>query len=177
MSTHSLRFYTSLAPRKKFRGRRRYFDSVQRDAETFRLDFQGHTGFNLWHYHADWPGWGNLGWRYRLPHLRALCTVFRKIADARDRFASPFQTWIAISEEDAGHDATYIHSPNASGSFPYLPQDVQDEASALAPCFRQLLPGLDLRIGWSRVPRDDETTWFTTHWVWAQGVGIPLWAG
>jgi hypothetical protein len=180
MSTHPLRFYTSRAPREKFRGRRRYFDRVQRDAETFCLDFKDWTGFNYWHYHADWPGWGNLGWRHRLPHLRALCTVFQKIADARDRFdrfAMPFQTWIAISEEDAGTDATYIHSPNATSPFPYQPEAVEIEASVLAPCFRQLLPELDLHVGWSRVPNDDETTWFTTHLVWAQGVGVPLWDG
>lgn len=177
MSTHPLRFYTSLAPRKKLRGRRRYFDRVQRTAQALCLDVESWTGCNYWHYHADWPGWGNLGWRHRLPHVRALCTVFQKIADARDRFASPFQTWIAIREEDAGQDATFIHSPNAAGTFPFHPKDVEVEASALAPCFRQLLPKLDLRVGWSRVPDDGESTWFTTHWVWAQGVGVPLWAG
>jgi hypothetical protein len=174
---HPLCFYPSLAPRKKFRGRRRYFDRIQRSAETLRFAVEPLTTYNLWHHHVDWPGWGNLGWRHRLPHLRALCTVFRQIVDAHGRFAIPFQTWIMIAEEDARHDAVYVHSLNSNGApFPFHPKEV--EASALAPCLRQLLPELDLRVGWSRVPdKYGVSTWNTTHWVWVQGVGIPLWAG
>jgi hypothetical protein len=173
MSTPPLRFYTSLTPRKKFRGRRRYFARVQRNAETFCLDANDWTSVSFWHHHVDWPGWGNLGWRYRLPHLRALCTVFRKIVDARERIDTPFQTWIAIYEEDAGQDAAFIHSPNAAGTFPFHPSTVEE--SVLDPYFRQLLPELDLRVGVTPAHHDGEWKWPTTHWVWAHGVGVPLW--
>ena len=96
---YSLRLHPEHAPRKRLRGQRRYFRRIHRDAAAFELDVQPDSWWNLWHYHADWRGWGNRGWRYRLEHLRALCRVFQ-----------------TISGEDAGEDATYLHTPNRHGT-------------------------------------------------------------
>lgn len=73
-------------PRRRFRGKKRYFRRVSRDASTFRIEPGQGEWWDLWHYHADWPGWGNIRWRYRREHIRALAAVFEHIARSADRF-------------------------------------------------------------------------------------------
>src|SRR5689334_7583427 len=177
---HPLHFHRHNAPRRRLRGKRRYFARVQRDAEAFTISPGAQEWWDTWHYHADWPGWGNLGWRHRRPHLVALCTVFRKICDARAEFSTPFQTWIFIAGEDAGQDATYLHTPNANGTaFPIMLADAEWGTSALQPVMESLLPGFELEIGWTRIANGDEEgpAWSTGHWVCARGLGEPLRAG
>jgi hypothetical protein len=174
----TLRFHPGNAPRKKFRGKRRYFRRVRRDAESFELEVGADAWWDLWHYHADWPGWGNRGWRYRRAHLQALCTIFQKICDARDRFAVKFQAWILLDGEDAGQDATFLHTPNANGKpFPLTPPDLEWGASPdLTDAVKSFLPGLELKFGWSRSSSEDEgsPTCRTALWIFAEGIGEPL---
>jgi hypothetical protein len=153
------------APRRRFRGQRRYFRRVHRDANAFAVDADPDAWWDHWHYHADWPGWGNRGWRYRREHVRALCRVFQTIVAARDRFATPFQTWIYISDEDAGQDATYLHTPSPNSSpFPFAPILQRIAPPPLAAFVAPLLPELALEYG------VDEAG----YRIWARGVGEPL---
>jgi hypothetical protein len=135
----------------------------------------------MWHYHADWSGWGNRGWRHRRPHLVALCTVFRKICEAREQFATPFQAWVLVDGEDAGQDAVYIHTPNPNGTeFPIALADAEWGTSGLGSTLQSLLPGFDLEVGWTRSPNTDDEegpAWRTAHWICARGYGVPLRAG
>jgi hypothetical protein len=168
------------APRRKFRGKRRYFERVQRKADSFVLEPVppvSDTGWEYWHYHADWPGWGNRRWKYRRAHIQALCTVFQKICDARAQISMPFQTWIVLDGENAGLDATYLHTPNARDSFPVTLADAEWGTSALAPVVQSLLPNLPLEVGWTRILAEDDEgvpAWQTAHWIYASGVGEPL---
>ena len=84
---------------RKLRGKRRYFRRVARRASLEKVRACPDGWWDLWHYHADWPGWGNVKWRYRVEHIRALCTVYRSILDQSEAFATPFQTWISLDEE------------------------------------------------------------------------------
>ncbi len=180
MSIHPLRWYPQQAPRKKLRGKRAYFRSLKDRASRFELDVREGAWWDLWHYHADGCGWGNLGWSYRRPHVEALCDVYRRIALQGNRLATPFQAWILISGEDASQDATYLHTPNPNGTpFPMVPTSVEADATALGPFFSSRLPELRLRFGWSGARYDDDgiERWSTTHWIWADGVGCALWAG
>jgi hypothetical protein len=178
---HALQFHRNNAPRRKLRGKRRYFARVEREAQGFVMKPGPEAWWDLWHYHADWSGWGNLGWRYRRQHLLALCTVFRKICEARAAFHTPFQTWILLNGEDAGQDATYLHTPNPNGTaFPIQPVGVVWGASALQPMMESLLPDYELEVGWTRVANADVSTdraWSTSHWVCARGIGVPFRAG
>lgn len=163
------------APRRKLRGRRRYFQGVQRKADSFVLEPE--SSWDFWHYHADWKGWGNLGWKHRAPHVRALCTVFRKICEARDQFSTPFQAWIVLNGEDAGLDATYLHSPNPRDTFPLMLPDAEWGASAALPLVQAFLPDLPLEAGWTHVLGEDDDgrpAWRTSHWFYAPGIGEPL---
>src|SRR5687768_13346779 len=135
------------APRGRFRGRRRYFRRVHRNAAAFQLAITPDAWWDLWHYHADWPGWGNVRWRYRVEHLRALARVFRTIAEARDRFHTPFQLWLLLSGDDAAEDAVYLHTPNANDTpFPFAPELVPAETPALAAVLQPLLPDFTLDV-------------------------------
>lgn len=103
--------------RKRFRGKRRYFKSMLNEAIAFSIRPAPDPWFDLWHYHADRPGWGNLSWKYRRHHLQALAVVFRKIASEAPRLEKPFQLWMLLSGRDAGEAAVYLHTPNPnSGS-------------------------------------------------------------
>jgi hypothetical protein len=178
MSLHPLVCYPHRAPRAKFRGQRRYFRKIHRQAASLDLRVEGGSWWNLWHYHADWRGQGNRGWRRRREHLGALAAVFRQIAAKHARFPTPFQAWIMIDGEDAGQDAVFLHTPNPHGTiFPITIPDIEWGTSALEPFFRECLPGLDLRVGHarSRSPDEDGVEQIrTAHLVWARGVGEPI---
>lgn len=175
---HVLHFHPQNAPRHKLRGKRRYFERVQHDAEAFVMSPKPQDWWDVWHYHADWPGWGNLGWRHRRPHLLALCKVFQRIGDARAQFSTPFQAWMLIDGDDAGQDATYLHTPNPNGTeFPIVLAGVEWGTSALQPMMESLLPGFELEVGWGRFANtvdEPEPAWRTAHYVYARGVGVPL---
>ncbi len=175
---HHLRFRPERAPRQRLRGAPRYFRRVHRKAAAFTLDPGAGTWWDHWHYHADWPGWGNRGWRYRREHLRALARVFLTIADAAPRFTTPFQTWILLHEEDAGQDAVFLHTPNGNGtSFPLDLGDLARGPSSLTPLLQPLLPGLTLELAFGvhdDLDEHDRPIQARTTWIWAPGVGVPL---
>lgn len=100
------------APRKKLRGKERFFRKVKRDAEDFRVPADPGDWRDFWHYHADWDGYGNLGWSYRRRFVAALATGFRAIATTRQSLGAPYQVWILLDGDDAGQDATFFHTPN-----------------------------------------------------------------
>jgi hypothetical protein len=165
-------------PRHHFRGKKRYFRRVQKDAASFRLEHGPGSWWDCWHYHADWPGWGNLSWRYRLEHIRALTQVFRGIADDANQFSTPFQTWIYLSGRDAGEDATYVHTPNGNQTqFPMEPLGIIDwEHRALLSLFNQLLPNLSLRIGESRIFDEwaEPPRVVSSFFIYSPDLGVPL---
>ena len=168
---HSLQFEAARAPRRKLRGKRGYFSRIQRRAERAEIAPGTDAWWDLWHYHADWPGWGNRGWRWREPHLRALCAVFRRIVAVRDAFTTPFQAWILVVGSDAGQDATYLHTPNpnAHSTFPIAAQGLEWGGSQLDSYFRSQLRGT-VRVGVTR-PAGEHAV---DHWVCVEGVGVPI---
>jgi hypothetical protein len=173
----TLQFHPASGPSGKLRGKQRYFKRVERTAAEFTLEPEARAWWDLWQYHPDEPGWGNHGWRYRYPHIAALCKVFRTICSAHERFDTPFQTWIRIDGEDSAQDATYLHTPNPQQSpFPFTLVDAEWNTSALTPTLASLLPGLELEVGWTRVLDEDAkgSVWRSAHWISARGIGIPL---
>lgn len=165
-------------PRRRFRGKRRYFRRVLRDAASFRIDHGADHWWDLWHYHADWPGWGNVRWRYRREHLRALANVFIRISQTAENFTTPFQVWIYLSGRSAGEDATYLHTPNANKTpFPVvIAGDIDWEHQAFLSLFRELLPNLPLRIGEARIFDEyaEPPRVTTSFFIYSPSVGVPL---
>ena len=99
---------------KKFRGKRRYFRNLQKEAATehLRLDFAKDSWFDLWHTHLDFWGHGNRSIKIRREHIKAHIALYESLLKRLETFEKPFQSWIEIDDQDAGSDAVYIHSPN-----------------------------------------------------------------
>jgi len=168
----------SAGPRRRFRGKKRYFRRVQSDANSFEIEPAPGEWWDLWHYHADWPGWGNLSWRYRREHIRALAMVFSRIASSADKFTTPFQAWIFLSGSDAGQDATYLHTPNENKTlFPIEPLgEVTWGHQPLLAFFAALLSDLPLRIGEARTFDEFAEPPRVTRslFIYSPDVGVPL---
>ena len=153
---------TSRAPRWRLRGKRRYFRRIQLEAQTFDLDLGPDAWWDLSHYHADWDGWGNAGWRYRRQHIQALARVFSTIARRAEEFPIPFQSWI------------YLHSP-----FPFRPDRLDWEnsrTSKLLAYFQELMPLLSLRVGEARTIDDSHQPGgkVAAYFIFSPRVGVPL---
>jgi hypothetical protein len=80
-----------LAPSKKLRGKRGYFRSLVREAETRELNSSESSWFDEWHHHIDWDGYGNLNWAMRRAYLAALAGVFDVFARRLAGFEKPYQ--------------------------------------------------------------------------------------
>jgi hypothetical protein len=167
-------------PRRRFRGKKRYFRRVHQNAESFRIATGPGEWWDLWHYHADRFGWGNLKWRYRREHIRALAKVFLGIARVAEEFTTPFQLWILLSGRDAGEDATYLHTPNGNKTpFPVPFGEIAWDHRPLLQLFADLLPGLDLRVGEARSFDEyaEPPRVVSSFFIYSPGIGVPLEAG
>lgn len=89
-------------------------------AAAFSLDTNPDSWWSYWHQHVDWAGRGNLRARHRHHYLLALALIFKRIASASHRIATPFQLFILLDGDDAGQDAVYLHSPNPQSDFPLV---------------------------------------------------------
>lgn len=157
------------APRKKFRGKRRYFMGVLHKAREFQLDPSRSQWWNCWHYHADWPGYGNLGWKYRLEHIKALCFVYKNCASELTHFGKPFQLWLQLCVQDSGQDAVFIHSANPyKTEFPMDFSQVEWGDKQIEFFFRELLGMNGIVAGVS--------SWGNKHWivVYSPEIGVDL---
>ena len=158
---------TKHVSRRKLRGKRRYFRAVRMRAAEHRFESGPDAWWDLWHYHADWSGWGNRSWKHRVEHIRALCTVYRSILDHSEHLET-CQAWISLDEDDACRDATFLHTPNPNRTpFPIV-LDIAWGPSPLETLFAAMLPDVDLRFG----TLDTDTG--RLHIVWTPKLGVPL---
>jgi hypothetical protein len=97
-------------PRGKVRGRRGYYRSLRREAESFSV--KPSEWYDYMHWHVDWSGVGNLRWKERREHLSALFTMFRRVVAETDSLTSPYQVWLQVDASDSAQDAVYLHTPN-----------------------------------------------------------------
>jgi hypothetical protein len=134
------------APQKRFRGQKRYYRRVFHEAQQFSLSLEEEDWYDLWHYHADWPGYGNLSWRQRRSHIEALCCVFLNIAQQAQTCSKPYQLWMYFDLQEAGQDAVYFHTPNPNSSnFPVRLTGVTWGFSAIESFLSDMLSSLPLR--------------------------------
>src|SRR3954467_8412241 len=64
-------------PRRRVRGRRRYYRALRRQTERFVPVLS--AWHDLAHWHVDSRGYGNESWRARRAHLEALFAIFRSV--------------------------------------------------------------------------------------------------
>ncbi len=114
--------------RRKIRGQKQYYRRIMQKAQKFVPDLAPEHWYDYWHYHADWPGYGNLSWKHRKAHLAAYGEVFQTFVRLTAGYSLPFQLWLFLDVEDSGQDAVYFHTPNPNGDgnhFPWKPAEVQ----------------------------------------------------
>ena len=105
-------------PTWKVRGRRRYYRTLRRNADTFAVRPTG--WYDLMHWHTDLWGVGNLRWRARREHLAALFVMFRRLVAETESWVTPHQVWLTVDPHDSSQDAVYLHTPNPNEeNFPY----------------------------------------------------------
>jgi hypothetical protein len=109
--------FDQMRPRRRVRGRRRYYRTLRREAETFSVRPMGQ--YDYMHWHVDWSGLGNLRWRERREHLAALFTMFRRLLAETSEWSTPHQAWLQIDAYDGSQDAVYLHTANPNAeNFP-----------------------------------------------------------
>jgi hypothetical protein len=148
---------------------------VLEQAARFSLSPTADSWWDLWHYHADWFGIGNLRWRYRRTYVRALATVYERIASAHLAFHTPFQLFFGLST-DAASDAVYLHTPNPNTSnFPFRPTRYSWGAPWPHPELPELFPSKPFRVGLAPrpAPDDAEAEW-PFFLIYSPDVGVSL---
>lgn len=172
-----LPLFPLLGPRRKFRGQRRHFRRVHQRAAGFQLPTAPGVWWSMWHYHADWRGWGNLQWSWRREHLRALATVFRAVAVGIPACPLPVQAWLLI-DADAGQDAVFVHSPNPNGdAFPWTEAGPWTSEGPVHELLGDLLPGLQFRVCQLALVADADAPGprrHNGHIAYCPGIGVSL---
>jgi hypothetical protein len=136
------------APHKKFRGKKRYFKKLIRDAQNFLPSLENDDWYDMWHYHADWKGYGNLGWKFRFKHIEALCVIYQKFADSLKNYGKPYQLWIYLDQNDAAQDAVYFHTQNPNrDNYPCKFEDAQWGIPIIEQFFSEIMPLFKFRAG------------------------------
>jgi hypothetical protein len=157
------------APKKKLRGRGRYIRKMLTEATTQRVGAGHSEWYDQWHYHADWDGYGNLGWPLRETILRALATAFDRFAKQLPELNKLYQIWIYMNAGDSGQDAVFVHTPNPNQSeFPLVFDEATWGVPALSNYFEGLLPGYRIRAGTQKWMGAD------IYFVYSPDVGIAL---
>jgi hypothetical protein len=134
--------------RKRFRGAKRYYMKLHREARVFSFPLGEADWYDMHHVHFDFPGHGRRSVKHHREHLRALFTAFRRaLADAQSS-SRLVQVFVGISPVCwAEGDALYIHTPNPNGTvFPYGFPDVSWHVQP--PAFlREFVAGESWEIG------------------------------
>jgi len=157
------------SPQKKCRGMKRRLRKVFLDAHQFSPALEPTDWYDFWHYHADWRGYGNLGWGYRCKFLIALANVFRRFSTQCANFSTPYQLWICINQDDAGQDAVFFHTPNPNNdNFPVKFSAVNWGISAIEDYFSNLLPPYKFRAG------SQEHEGSLVFFIFSRELGVPI---
>jgi hypothetical protein len=140
--------------RRKIRGQKQYYRRIMQKTQEFVPDLAPDHWYDYWHYHADWPGYGNLSWKHRKAHLAAYYQVFKTFVRLTANYSLPFQLWLWLSVEDSGQDAVYFHTPNPNGDgnhFPLKLPEVQWGLPALEEYLGDVL-AMPVRVGVQKYP-------------------------
>lgn len=135
-------------PRKKFRGKKRYFKNLVNEANNFSPSLENDDWYDMWHYHADWKGYGNFNWKFRLKHIENLCVIFQKFVSELQSYNGPHQLWLYLNQDDSGQDAVFFHTPNPNGdNYPCKFEEIEWGIPILESFFSELIPSFKFRAG------------------------------
>lgn len=147
--------------KKKFRGQKRYYKYLEKEAAEFTLpDLSDDLWYDEWHEHPDFFGYGRLGWKHRQSHLKALFTMFERALDQLRPVKKPYQIWLTIWERSSEFDAINLHTPNPNDdNFPFEFKD--SEWNVEVPWFLADFVRQDHEIGTALF--EGERLWIVRH--------------
>lgn len=141
-----------LAQRRKIRGKKSFFARIARRADRFALPAPDEL-HGFWHWHADFWGNGNRGWKYRARYIEAHCSAFKKFAENLHQYRPPYQLYICLTREDSSTDAVYFDTPDPKWhtpphEFPFKFPEAQWGIAELEEYFAKLLAPHKVRCGY-----------------------------
>jgi hypothetical protein len=106
--------YRVLRPwKKRFRGSKRYYARLERQAATFSFPLDRQVEIDM-HEHFDNHGHGRRGFKHRRQHLRALFVAFRRVLDQAARANRPLYVFAYVGAQiwHSNNDALVVLSPH-----------------------------------------------------------------
>ncbi len=157
---------------KKFRGQKRYYRKLlHNDMEVYfsDLDF---SWFNMFHYHPDHYGHGNLSWKHRSQHLKALIRQFNYLKARLSNTMTNYQIFCYIDVRDSSHDAIFMHTPNPNqDNFPFQISESEYRGN-LSHEFKQFLVTIGCDWFFNKWNRDNEIIW--NLYLYDKNFGVPI---
>lgn len=148
MNQSLFEFNTSLSPREKFRGKKRYYRRLLQKAENFSLELEGDDWFEFWHKHVDMAGISNNGKKHREFHIEALAKMFMQITKQAGSLNVPYQAWLAVHRMRGHLDGVFLHTPNPSKDIPpFKLKDIEWGYSQIEEYLEGYFPNIPIRAG------------------------------
>ena len=169
MNTEIFNINTSLAPRRKIRGKKRYYRKLRENADKFRLIENADHLFNLWHCHIDSKSISSLGWKHRKAHLDSLFIIYNQLVAETKILKNPFQLWLIVHEKNGYDDSVYLHTPNPHTEFPCILRNVKWGKKHIEQYFQEYLAPHEIRVGVSY----NEDQGQKVYYIYSPTVGEP----
>ncbi len=158
---------------RKFRGQKKYYKRLlEKNLDVYfdNLDFQ--SWFDLWHTHPDWNGYGNISWRHRHQHLKALIRYFNYLKERISGRTGDFQIYLTIDINDSSQDAVFIHTANPNeDNFP-IRFEAHSSRLEIPKELNDFIESLDLESFHYQWERDGKPV--SMVFLYDQAIGLPI---
>ncbi|MBI4855121.1 MAG: hypothetical protein HY818_00020 [Acetobacterium woodii] len=140
------------------------------DAYFDNLDFK--SWFDMWHTHPDWRGYGNISWKHRHQHLKALVRRFNYLKGKISEKADEFQVFMMVDINDSGQDAVFIHTANPNEeNFPVRFEEHKSQLK-MSNQLKEFIESLNLEFFNYRWTRDNKPV--SMVFLYDPAIGLPI---
>lgn len=153
MNTEIFTVDKSLGPRRKKRGKRRYYRELRNTAENFSIIQEPDHWFYCWHHHVASSPICNVSWEHRHEHIKALFKIFHRVVAETELLKIPFQIWLIIHEKQGYDDSIYLHTHNPHSEFPCVLKNIEWGKTNIEKHFKEFFAPHSIRAG---VSYDDD---------------------
>ena len=158
---------------KKIRGQKKYYKRLlENDLDAYfdNLDFQ--SWFDMWHTHPDWRGYGNISWKHRHQHLKALVRWFNYLKEKISEKTEEFQIFMMVDINDSGQDAVFIHTANPNiENFPVQFEE-HNNRLIMSNQLKEFIESLNLEFFHHKWTRDNKPV--SIVFLYDQAIGLPI---
>jgi hypothetical protein len=158
---------------RKFRGQKRYYKNLlENDLDLYFHNLDFHSWFDLWHDHPDWNGYGNISWKHRHKHLKALIRRFNYLKGRLSVRTEEFQVYSMININDSYQDAVFIHTENPNqDNFPIRIEEYTNPLKLPKP-LNEFIESLDFDAFHHKWIRDNKPVF--NVFLYDRDMGLPI---